>query len=386
MLIICEPQCTGFEHTEVNAALITAVSYGFPAEEILFLAEPEHMRLVKEKLVHHAVKGISYAPLGVPTRHYSDLRRLPGEIRLCEQVFELADRNHTDTIIFSSVTSPGLYSIKLFQHFFRGVKCIVIPHGILEFIIEKPFVFSLARLFWFRNALVFKNADQIRYMVLGPSIEKELSSYLPIIKKHITSIDLPYFLKESELKPVFTDNVIRFGYFGVANRDKGSDLLFKIAGETHQRQTAAGPEFTLIGHITNQKDMDMLSDFVKVPSPDTPLSREDFDTYAKDIDYAIYFLNAAPYKLRASGALFDAFSYAKPIIALRNPFFEYYFETMGDIGYLCSSYEEMKEVVVDILNNKPADRYSRQQNNILLGRQQFSLEKIGERIARLWDE
>ena len=55
-------------------------------------------------------------------------------------------------------------------------------------------------------------------------------------------------------------------------------------------------------------------------------------------------------RLVASATFLDALSYVKPGIYLRNPYVEYYFEQMGDIGYLCDSYEEMREVVLAILS------------------------------------
>ena len=43
MIIICEPQCIGFEHVEFNAALITLIQYAYPNKKILFLSESEHL-------------------------------------------------------------------------------------------------------------------------------------------------------------------------------------------------------------------------------------------------------------------------------------------------------------------------------------------------------
>jgi len=43
MIIICEPQCIGFEHAEFNAALLSVIKHAFPDEEIMFVAEKEHI-------------------------------------------------------------------------------------------------------------------------------------------------------------------------------------------------------------------------------------------------------------------------------------------------------------------------------------------------------
>ena len=36
MIIICEPQSIGFEHSQFNAAMITVVKYAFADEEVIF--------------------------------------------------------------------------------------------------------------------------------------------------------------------------------------------------------------------------------------------------------------------------------------------------------------------------------------------------------------
>jgi hypothetical protein len=105
--------------------------------------------------------------------------------------------------------------------------------------------------------------------------------------------------------------------------------------------------------------------------------------YSKKINYALFFHKRDNYRLSASGVFFDAISYLKPIIALRNPFFEYYFQIMGDIGYLCDSYEEMENLILKIVENKPNERYLKQQKNILNGRKKLNFQNIAEKLKKI---
>ena len=111
-----------------------------------------------------------------------------------------------------------------------------------------------------------------------------------------------------------------------------------------------------------------------------PLKQDEYEDFIKDIDYAVFLYDEDNYKLTASATLFDAFSHLKPIIALRNPYFEHYFDKMGDIGDLCDTYEAIKDLIISIVNNQPNERYINQQKNIFKGRNQFGLDKLAEKI------
>ena len=67
MIVICEPQFWGFQHASVNAALIGTVAEAFQDEELLFLAEAEHIRYVKNILDAHSVV-VRYRETTIPPR------------------------------------------------------------------------------------------------------------------------------------------------------------------------------------------------------------------------------------------------------------------------------------------------------------------------------
>ena len=115
------------------------------------------------------------------------------------------------------------------------------------------------------------------------------------------------------------------------------------------------------------------------------MSNEDFADYANDIDYALIFHNPEDYRFSATALFFDALSNSKPIIALKNPFINYYFEKLGDIGYLCDNYDEMKDVVLNILDKNPKSIYRNQKQNLLKGQVELSLYKISDKFAELWN-
>ena len=208
-------------------------------------------------------------------------------------------------------------------------------------------------------------------MVLGPHIEERLKQFVPRVSGYVSSIDLPYFFSDDVSPEPFADDAIRFGSYGVGSLEKGTDNFFRLAEEVHSAKTTYKPTFTQIGRIDERlKAVPHRS--VNIPSPDVPLDREAYEKYSRCIDYGLFFHRPDTYELRASGAILDAFSFIKPIIALKSPLSEYYFKKMGDIGYLCENYDAMRDTVLDILDRRPTDRYRQQQENILTQRVQFS--------------
>jgi len=384
MILICEPQCVGFEHVEVNAALIAAIRYAHPHDEILFLAEKEHLERVSGMLDDQHVK-IQCLEIEVPPRFLSNFRRLPRELLLCKHVFDIARSNAENKVLFLSITSPTLISIKVLLRFFNEIECVAIPHGILNTITKRPSLVPIETPFWFRFWLSFGNMKRLRYLVLSPHIKDRLAILLPKIGEYVSSVDLPYFFDTEKVSRRLNHDPIRFGAFGVATRSKGADIFFAMAQEILHSHAPFVPEFVLVGHITDKTIEGLQEDSGIVESSDSPLSGEDYETRAKSVDYVLFLNRPDAYELVVSGSLMDAFSYVRPIIALKQPLFEYYFKTMGDIGYLCESYEEIKERILSILTNKPNERYRAQQCNILNGREQFSPVEVSSQLATLWN-
>ena len=371
MIVICEPQFWGFQHAPVNAALIGTVADAFQDEELLFLAEAAHIGYVKNILGAHSV-AVRYRETTIPPRGLQNYQRSAPDFRLCRNVFRVAHKNHANTIIFCSVTTPGLISIKALLRRYRDIVCLVVPHDILQDVTRTPPLLPHRRFFSFRLWMSFGNTHRLRYVVPGPRIEERLKQYVPRVSSYVSSIDLPYFFSDDASPEPFVDNAIRFGSYGIGSLEKGTDIFFSLAEEVQSAKTTYKPTFTLIGQIPQKQLKDVPHTSVNIPSPDVPLDQEAYEKLCRNVDYALFFYRPDAYELRAGSAILDAFSFLKPIIALKSPLSEYYFKKMGDIGYLCENRNAMKDTVLDILETMPTDRYRQQQENILTQRVQFS--------------
>ena len=290
-------------------------------------------------------------------------------------IFNYASENNISYIFIFSITTVTLWSIKLHLLFSKNVKCVIVPHGIIETILQRPKIWHPSELiFWFNFPFCFFNSKRVRYLVLGEPIREGLIKTKPFLAGYVISIDLPYIFKESSgIRNSFGDKIV-FGSFGVGNIAKGSKNFFRIARDIFNLKLIKKCSFVLIGYlgIANLKKID--HDNVLIPSFDTPLSLTEYSVLAKEIDYALFFYEKDYYRLMGSGSLFDAISYCKPVIALRTPIFEYYFNKMGDIGYLCDSYEEILELIKTIIKSPPIERYNQQLENIRINRSMLSYD------------
>lgn len=383
MILICEPQCKGFEHGDFNSALLSTIRYAYKNENILFISEEEHLRYIESRISRSLIDSIDLKSYPLPNLTKSKFSKLINQFKYYKKVFNMAKGTNSKIIIFSSITKNGLFLIKFFLWIHKDIKCLVIPHAILASISDKPDNKIIKRLSSFRNILLRFNNNRLRYLVLGKSIEEELKKKEPKLKKYIVSTDMPYFFNDDIYKSSLNEKNVSFGFLGVAHAEKGGKLLFKLPEDINKCNNHINSKFVLIGQIIDENLKKIDNKYLMIPSPDTPLIRKDYEKYISEIDYAVFLYDYNTYALRASAALFDAFSSIKPVIALRNPFFEYYFDLLGDIGYLCEDYEELKEVISDILINIPNERYRRQCENISMGRKRLSLDNIAIELHRI---
>lgn len=382
MIVICEPYLRGLEHAQFNAALLCLVAEAFPDDGLIFCAEREHTNYVK-RMVDVRVDKIRFVEIELPWRLPAATHLI--QFALCQRIFRLADKNHATKIVFCSNESRNaLVSIKVMLRQFPQISCVVVLHDLQQKVRSR----MALQLFSYRFWLLAGNTAKMHYLIPGPPpvIEQGLKSYLPRLRNCVSPIDLPYVFADSARSEPFKDSVVRFGFYGHASVRKGADIFFKLADEMSAARTKYRPIFVLVGDVLDKQLKEMPQTSVYVPSPNAFLSQEEYQKYSKCIDYAVFFHQANAYELNGAAAIMDALSHLKPIIALKTPLSEYYFNKMGDVGYLCDSYRDVKSAVLEILETKPTGRYRVQQNNMLAGRDQFSPAGIAPKFRLLLEQ
>ena len=188
-------------------------------------------------------------------------------------------------------------------------------------------------------------AAGMHFIILGDRALQTLKHYIsPELADRFESIDHPV-IGETRLpeQPDSQSRKLRVGTVGILNGHKGSDLYLELLDKMNDSRDKV--EFYAVGHIQCDP-RPFVNMGVRLPENlNEPVPTGEFLRKVSKLDFLLYFYTDDKYKLTASGALLDAIRMRKPIIALRNDYFEYIFNKYGPLGYLVDSVDEMAELL-----------------------------------------
>lgn len=372
MKIIYEPTCKGLTHFMFNFSFIKVITELITDEKLVFFGDEEHIKLLKER--GETKKNITFKSLKIHGLQKKILSLISGFINLVKIKFFFINSDCTELIITNSHAHTLLFAKLLF----RKRKITFILHGQLEELTRKKSMLQLG--YYNKFALEFMNdGNRIKYIVLGSSIKRNLIKRIPSIENNVYSMDHPYDFEknaDTNINQNKKKEIIKIGTIGNASIDKGIESLFEIDNYL----VSKGIRNIELFHIGSFKDIHLPQNSnVKIPSMQGMLPREDYEKYINDLDYILFFYPKDSYKLTASGAIFDAIAYHKPVIALSNDYFSYIFDKCGEIGYLCSDLNDIKQTIISIGENA-SDVYDQMVNQIIKSKMVFSYEEIAKDV------
>jgi hypothetical protein len=387
-IIMVEPQCWGFEHVNFNAAFLDMALLAYPEAQIVFSGEKEHLVRVRGMLECYDAqesKRVEWRIISIPKRNAIGWPRFLQEWGEIESILRYAKKHQAQLLFFTSITNTGILALIL--RLYRrqlSFSLMAVMHGMLNRIVgrwpHKPWNWPLN----LRVVLRLAQPPSLWYLVLGDSVYRSLTQVQPTLVTHFRVIDLPNFeyddLCEDQNWNIQSGRLI-FGYLGVGNITKGFGSFARIAQEC--RRLDKQVEFLLVGYLSTFRDHVDYSCVTGVT--EHPLSVEEYRRRAFSLTYVINTANPEFHRLAPSSSFLDALFYGKPGIYLRNSYVEYCFGLMGDIGYLCDSYEEMVDTIKSIIMEFPSVRYEHQVENIRKGRVIFKPKTLAPRLREIVD-
>jgi hypothetical protein len=198
-----------------------------------------------------------------------------------------------------------------------------------------------------------KISQGLYFSVLGDILKENIETIICNEKSaKFISIDHPYLFKSIEVHK--RNNVkLKVATVGVLNKIKGFYSFVEFVNKVNA-SIRKSLDISVIGTI--YEDVNLLKDLkIELASENNALlSREEFNSRIKQLDYILFFYPRESYRITASGAIFDAICYEKPILALKNDYFEYIFKKFGSFGFLCEDINEMIYKIKEIsLNRSP---------------------------------
>jgi hypothetical protein len=385
---VCEPMCEGFEHGAVNAAILHAILLAFPEAEITFAAEAEHCERVHTNLSRAnpgSIARIRWEAISIAPRLTSSARRLPFEFRTLRQIFGIALDQKADLVFFTSATELGLLALKILLLVRRRpFRVMAILHNVLtsfETVQRKRF----SRFRGLPAVFTLPQPSGFRCITLGESIFSHLQAVHPGAARYFDVLDLPCEWATSTPSQVSAVGSAKFGFLGVS-RGKAFQTFARVVEGVRTAEPSV--RFSLVGHLNSAEDCARYKGITE-DAECAPLSDEEYRRRGLDLTYTVWTAEPSHYGLVASATFLDALSLVKPCIYLRNPYIDSYASRMGDIGYGCTSVQEMQDLIVSLVRSFPSERYKGQCATILRTRNIFSPQTVGQRLRELvlrWNE
>jgi hypothetical protein len=376
MIVYAELQMQGDKHIHVNSGLLNIIKKTFSNHKITVFCDTVH----RTELLKYVVQDDD---LHFNTFKYSgtkELRKLYvinktfRESLLAYKIFRSAQKNNAELIIFASAFPFTALTLSFFSKIFPQ-KIIIGLHGDIGVLSLRKNKLTTVL---FRSVIKFFFITRCTNTILlffGKPIQENLFKMFPIFnKKNVISIDHPYNYNEIYSHNLNKEQIV-IANIGTSLMNKNSHLLYELADLQISNIINKNIKFVQIGNISKEV-LSYSNEYVEILNNNEFIPFAIFEQNIIKADYFIYFFKEnSLYDLCPSGTFFDAIKYNKPIISLRNPFFEYYFEKLGNIGYLCDSIEEMNEII-NSLNKDQNNIYLEQQIALSSAKRILSIDTI----------
>ncbi|MDR1129677.1 MAG: hypothetical protein LBK96_01670 [Prevotellaceae bacterium] len=370
MIVVLELNQTGKSHVPVNSAFLKVIE-GFPGNKLCFFSEREHSRSVRQFPGNDV--NVEYHPFTqIKDFRLFPVREIISFLKLIQVLFFVRMKG-VKLLFITSISPPSHFVLKLLFPLFK-CRAVVTLHGELEFLRENK------KGFWkcwgkiLKASLCFGNSGDLKYLVLGEIIRNNLLQTVKLNPDSVLSIDHPFIYSDIKNKTL-DERHLRLGSVGVASLHKKSYRIFQLAEDFKEEIAGGRIRFEIVGRVLPNMHSHV-NEYVDYSSENDLIDRDSFEDRAANLDYLLFFYDNDFYRLCSSGAFFDAVNFEKPVLAIKNDFFCYYFNRLGNIGYLFDSETELSLKVKELLNDFPVEEYNRQAGNLKKAKEILSLSSI----------
>jgi hypothetical protein len=359
--------------------MLDVLQSSYPNEQIYLSVDEIHLNEISKKIqlkthtIKHKIFKYNHKE---ESKKYALLKTIR-EVCLAWSLFKLAKADRAKLIFFASAYPFTAIFLNLFSTIFKQ-QIIICQHGDLGvLLLKKDKITTKVFRCVIKNVLRNRNFKYNISLFYGLTIKNNLYSLYPQYpNKNIITIDHPYEFNIIAFASMLTYPVV-IANIGTAILAKNSQLIFNLAEQVKEAIGQKKIKIIQVGRMSSEvlaysnQYVECLyngKDFIKP---------EIFNGQLMEADYFIYFFEKGGYyDLCPSGTFFDAIKYNKPIVALHNDFFDYYFSKFGNIGYLCDTIEEIADIITSISKGEKVNEYPIQVANINNAKDRLSIKEI----------
>ncbi len=364
-VLIVEMTWTGTMHAPGNAATIGTVKAAFPSGPLHVFADPTHLvelqrdeALAVEGHVHwHAIRpsGLYRGRTGIVS-----FRRIAREGAILLAAFRHVRRGRPCLLFLLSATPTAIFAAACLARFRPNCAVQIGLHGNLNDIRSARPRNPFRRALDLPAALRLGDGGRLRFLVLDECIVATLASLCPKAATRTDVLKLPVNSGENPRPPgtLPSTEALHVGFVGQATTAKGIEVFLRLAHSLTE-QFPGRIVFHLIGRAMPGADLAAFAPLAEQVGT-AHLSRAEFVERLARLHYVVLPFQPGYYDLAASGALLDALTWLKPIIAMRGAMAESFFVEGGEIGHLCNTEGDLHATLVALLESPDPGRYARQ--------------------------
>lgn len=363
-ILIFEMTWTGTTHAPGNASTIRTVMAAFPGQPVHVFADPSHLRELQRdpELASGGVRwnAITPSPLFPGQTGVVSYRRMAREGQILYAALRAIEPGQPCLLLLLSATPTAIFAASWIARLRPNCAVQAGLHGNLNDITaarpRNPFTRALD----LPAALRSRHGGRLRLLVLEPGILAALARLEPDAVSRTDVLKLPVNSGEGADAghPQALDRPLRAGFVGQATAAKGIDVFLRLANRLTERFPGQ-IVFHLIGRAMPGTDLAAFAPLAE-PAGTEHLPRADFVQRLARLHYVVLPFQPGYYDLAASGALLDALTWLKPVVALRGSMAEAFFAEGGDIGHLCDDEEDMQATLDGLVSGPDPERYARQ--------------------------
>lgn len=339
---LVDPFSKRTHHEVINLTwLIMLAQIYAKVEYIGEAAYQEKMRLQLKQLGYH-FDNIEYKPIRIHSfRKWGFLNYLLhlSIVSFRDFFYWVSSPRNCDVFYNNNI----YFSLLLFWlcSFFKRNKVFVLCHSELEAIHLKwngyiLYIYGFYLRFYL-NMLPFNQA--FHFIVLGDRMKAHISKYISQHnQKRFYSIDHPYIRPETTVKVDMSKygGIRKIGIISVIKEGRGLNNLQTLLLKKFPDDVKLFAISKVIGEVN-----DPYHELVQLNNGKDFFPSDIYTAYIKEMDCIIMLYDTDGYQLTASGSILEAIWNLKPIIALKNDYFDYLFSKFGKMGELCESVDDM---------------------------------------------
>ncbi len=365
MILAFEMNSMGTHHAPGNSATLQTFAHAVPEQKIRMHAHATHLAELRADPLLADDARIEFAEIAI-SPHYRtkaqvvSVRRFWRELMTLFAALRRAPRGEYCLVLLLSTTSTAILAASLLAMTgLRRMGVAVCLHGDVVTLTGWRSRNPVIRRLDLRAMLAAPQPRPVRFLVLEECIKRELSRLVPRSFAVTDVLPLPTNLAEvAYCRDLPLQYPVRIGLVGQATEAKGITPFLETA-RLFKQQYGERVEFYLVGRVFPGDDTARFAS-LDAPVSTTDLARDDFRDLLGRLHFVFLPLQPQYYSLAASGALLDAITWLKPVIATSVPIVSDFFVRFGDIGYLCNSTAEMQQALHTVLTDMDPVRYAHQ--------------------------